>query len=49
MLNPEGEISGILSQSTVVKYLYENRKQFPEIDQVMNKTVKYHTYSFVIE
>ena len=41
MLNPEGDISGILSQSTVVNYLYENRKQFPEIDQAMNKTVSH--------
>ncbi|OBZ85115.1 Protein SDS23, partial [Choanephora cucurbitarum] len=40
MLNPEGDISGILSQSTVVNYLYENRKQFPEIDQAMNKTIR---------
>ncbi|KAI8329167.1 hypothetical protein EDC96DRAFT_549177 [Choanephora cucurbitarum] len=40
MLNSEGDISGILSQSTVVNYLYENRKQFPQIDQVMNKTIR---------
>ncbi|KAI8077124.1 hypothetical protein BDF21DRAFT_422102 [Thamnidium elegans] len=39
ILKPDGEIGGILSQSTVVRYLYENRKQFPALDEVMNKTV----------
>lgn len=41
ILKPDGEIGGILSQSTVVKYLFDNRKQFPELDQVMNKTVSF--------
>ncbi|KAI8091212.1 uncharacterized protein B0P05DRAFT_577303 [Gilbertella persicaria] len=40
ILKPDGEIDGILSQSTVVKYLFENRKQFPQIDHVMNKTIR---------
>ncbi|GAA5802332.1 hypothetical protein EDC94DRAFT_621826 [Helicostylum pulchrum] len=39
ILKPDGEIGGILSQSTVVRYLYENRKQFPILDEVMNKTI----------
>lgn len=33
------QIQGILSQSNVVKFLFENRKQFPDIDEVMNKTI----------
>ncbi|CAO3594206.1 unnamed protein product [Absidia cylindrospora] len=40
VLNPDGQIKGILSQSTVVKYLYENKHQFPEIDAMMNKTLR---------
>jgi hypothetical protein len=39
ILKSNGEIGGILSQSSVVKYLFENRKQFPEIDEALNKTV----------
>lgn len=39
ILRPDGKIEGILSQSTVVKYLFENRRQFPEIDQILDKTV----------
>lgn len=39
ILKPDGEIQAILSQSTVVRYLFENRKQFPEIDQVFDKSV----------
>lgn len=39
VLKPDGEIQGILSQSTVVRYLFENRKQFPEIDQILDKSV----------
>lgn len=42
ILKPNGDIEGILSQSTVVQYLYENRKKFPELDQAMNKTVSMH-------
>jgi hypothetical protein len=38
-LKPDGNIGGILSQSSVVRYLFDNRKQFPEIDEAMNKTV----------
>ncbi|KAI8983936.1 hypothetical protein BDF20DRAFT_857104 [Mycotypha africana] len=40
ILKPNGEIEGILSQSTVVKYLFENRKKYPEIDEVLNKSIK---------
>ncbi|ORZ24199.1 hypothetical protein BCR42DRAFT_480167 [Absidia repens] len=40
VLKPDGQIKGILSQSTVVKYLYENKHQFPEIDAMMNKTLR---------
>jgi len=39
ILNSNGEVKGILSQSNVVRYLFENRKQFPDIDEVMNKTI----------
>lgn len=42
ILKPDGEIEGILSQSTVVRYLYENRKQFPELDKAMSKTVSFY-------
>ncbi|KAL7317747.1 cell separation during budding, variant 2 [Mucor circinelloides] len=40
ILRPDGKIEGILSQSTVVKYLFENRRQFPEIDQILDKTIR---------
>ncbi|CEP10984.1 hypothetical protein [Parasitella parasitica] len=40
ILRPDGRVKGILSQSTVVKYLFENRKQFLEIDSVLNKTIR---------
>lgn len=40
ILKPDGKIEGILSQSTVVKYLFENRRQFPEIDQILDKTIR---------
>ncbi|KAG2196167.1 hypothetical protein INT46_011760 [Mucor plumbeus] len=40
ILKPDGRIEGILSQSTVVKYLFENRKQFPEVDQLLDKTIR---------
>ncbi|KAI8981686.1 hypothetical protein BDF20DRAFT_420170 [Mycotypha africana] len=40
VLNPEGSIKGILSQSTVVKYFYEHQQQFPDIGCMMNKTLK---------
>ncbi|ORX49198.1 CBS-domain-containing protein [Hesseltinella vesiculosa] len=40
VLKPDGTIKGILSQSTVVKYLYEHRRQFPEIDDLLNRTVR---------
>lgn len=39
ILKSNGEIGSILSQSSVVKYLFENRKQFPEIDKALNKSV----------
>ncbi|KAI8637633.1 hypothetical protein BD408DRAFT_424159 [Parasitella parasitica] len=40
ILEPDGSVKGILSQSTVVKYLFENRKRFPEIDSVLDKTIR---------
>ncbi|ORZ21400.1 hypothetical protein BCR42DRAFT_448250 [Absidia repens] len=40
VLDPNGQVKGILSQSTVVKYLFENRHQFPEIESLMNKTLR---------
>ncbi|KAI9478297.1 MAG: hypothetical protein EXX96DRAFT_570319 [Benjaminiella poitrasii] len=40
VLNSEGDIAGILSQSTVVRYLFDNRKQFPEIDEILDKTIR---------
>ncbi|KAG0163778.1 cell separation during budding [Apophysomyces sp. BC1015] len=40
VLKPEGDIKGILSQSTVVKFLYNRRHQFPEIEAIMNKTLR---------
>ncbi|KAI7906053.1 uncharacterized protein BX663DRAFT_428951 [Cokeromyces recurvatus] len=40
ILKPDGEVAGILSQSTVVKYLFENRKQFPEIDEILDKSIR---------
>ncbi|SAM08822.1 hypothetical protein [Absidia glauca] len=40
VMDTDGQINGILSQSTVVKYLYENKHQFPDIDRLMNKTLR---------
>ncbi|KAI8341244.1 hypothetical protein BC941DRAFT_416307 [Chlamydoabsidia padenii] len=40
VMNPDGRIKGILSQSTVVKYFYENKYQFPEISALFNKTLR---------
>ncbi|KAF7726040.1 cell separation during budding [Apophysomyces ossiformis] len=40
VLEPNGTIKGILSQSTVVRYLYDNRHQFPEIERVLGKTLR---------
>ncbi|OBZ91778.1 Protein SDS23 [Choanephora cucurbitarum] len=40
VLNHDGSIKGILSQSVVAKYLYENQRHFPEIEIVMNKTLR---------
>ncbi|KAI9311256.1 hypothetical protein BX666DRAFT_1868425 [Dichotomocladium elegans] len=40
VLEPAGEIKGILSQSTVVEYLYNNRKQFPSIEKLFAKTLR---------
>ncbi|KAG0170996.1 cell separation during budding [Apophysomyces sp. BC1034] len=40
VLEPNGAIKGILSQSTVVRYLYENRQQFPEIEGLLSKTIR---------
>ncbi|KAI8061772.1 hypothetical protein BC940DRAFT_279338 [Gongronella butleri] len=40
VMQPNGQIKGILSQSTVVKYLYEHRRQFPQVDDLLNKTLR---------
>lgn len=40
VLNYDGSIKGILSQSTIAKYLYENQRHFPDIEVLMNKTVR---------
>ncbi|KAI8881266.1 cystathionine beta-synthase [Backusella circina FSU 941] len=40
VLNPDGTIKGILSQSTVTKYLYEHQRQFKDIEVLMNKTLR---------
>ncbi|CAO3642910.1 unnamed protein product [Cunninghamella echinulata] len=40
VLKPDGQVKGILSQSTVVKYLFENKHQFPEIDALFSKTLR---------
>ncbi|KAI9359835.1 hypothetical protein BD770DRAFT_362802 [Pilaira anomala] len=40
VLNPDGSIKGILSQSTVARYIYDNQRHFPEIEAIMNKTLR---------
>ncbi|KAI7900264.1 uncharacterized protein BX663DRAFT_518067 [Cokeromyces recurvatus] len=40
VLNPDGTIKGILSQSTVARYLFENQRHFPDIECMMNKTLR---------
>ncbi|CAO3684818.1 unnamed protein product [Rhizopus stolonifer] len=40
VLNPDGSIKGILSQSTVTEYLYMNQRNFPDIECIMNKTLR---------
>ncbi|KAL1934342.1 hypothetical protein VTP01DRAFT_6524 [Rhizomucor pusillus] len=40
VLEPSGEIMGILSQSTIVRFLYENRKQFPDIDKLLGQRLR---------
>ncbi|KAI9476305.1 MAG: hypothetical protein EXX96DRAFT_486283 [Benjaminiella poitrasii] len=40
VLNPDGSIKGILSQSTVAKYLFENQRHFPDIECMLNKTLR---------
>ncbi|KAI9248573.1 hypothetical protein BDA99DRAFT_446229 [Phascolomyces articulosus] len=40
VLDPNGGIQGILSQSTVVEYLYNNRKQFPSIEKLYGQTLR---------
>ncbi|ORY96731.1 hypothetical protein BCR43DRAFT_563973 [Syncephalastrum racemosum] len=39
VLNPDGSIKGILSQSTVVQYLFNNQKQFPNLEATLGKTL----------
>ncbi|KAI8391021.1 uncharacterized protein BYT42DRAFT_179008 [Radiomyces spectabilis] len=36
----DGEVLGILSQSTVVQYLFDNRKSYSDIEQLMNQTLR---------
>ncbi|KAI7858290.1 hypothetical protein BDC45DRAFT_457979 [Circinella umbellata] len=40
VLDHSGGIQGILSQSTVVEYLYNNRKQFPSIEKLLGQTLR---------
>ncbi|CAO0799494.1 unnamed protein product [Mucor circinelloides] len=40
VLNPDGTIKGILSQSTVAKYIFDNQRHFPDIECMMNKTLR---------
>ncbi|KAK4509144.1 uroporphyrin-III C-methyltransferase [Mucor velutinosus] len=40
VLNPDGSIKGILSQSTVAKYIFDNQRHFPDIECMMNKTLR---------
>ncbi|EIE86289.1 hypothetical protein G6F46_003831 [Rhizopus delemar] len=40
VLNPDGSIKGILSQSTATRYLYANQRNFPDIERIMNKTLR---------
>ncbi|CAO3697106.1 unnamed protein product [Rhizopus stolonifer] len=40
VLNPDGSIKGILSQSSVVKYLYMNQHKFSDVETIMNKTLR---------
>lgn len=40
VLNPDGSIKGILSQSTVARYIYDNQRHFPDIESLMNKTLR---------
>ncbi|KAI8145111.1 hypothetical protein BJV82DRAFT_643848 [Fennellomyces sp. T-0311] len=40
VLDHSGGIKGILSQSTVVEYLYSNRKQFPSIEKLLGQTLR---------
>ncbi|RCH80365.1 Protein sds23, partial [Rhizopus azygosporus] len=40
VLNPDGSIKGILSQSNVARYLYTNQRNFSDIERVMNKTLR---------
>ncbi|CEG85134.1 hypothetical protein RMATCC62417_18859 [Rhizopus microsporus] len=39
VMKPDGGIQAILSQSTVIQYLYEHTKQFSELGECMNKTI----------
>ncbi|KAJ8659050.1 hypothetical protein O0I10_005088 [Lichtheimia ornata] len=41
VLEPSGEVKGILSQSTVIEYLYNNRKQFPTIEKLLGQTLRH--------
>ncbi|KAI7867976.1 hypothetical protein BDF14DRAFT_1798257 [Spinellus fusiger] len=40
VMNPQGTLKGILSQSVVLRYLHEHQKQFPEIVALFNKTLR---------
>ncbi|CEI94059.1 hypothetical protein RMCBS344292_08282 [Rhizopus microsporus] len=40
VLNPDGSIKGILSQSNVARYLYTNQRSFSDVERVMNKTLR---------
>ncbi|KAI9262538.1 hypothetical protein EDC94DRAFT_671612 [Helicostylum pulchrum] len=40
VLNPDGSIKSILSQSAVARYIYDNQRHFPDIEAIMNKTLR---------
>ncbi|KAI8060421.1 uncharacterized protein B0P05DRAFT_558064 [Gilbertella persicaria] len=40
VINPDGSIKGILSQSVVAKYLYKHQRHFSDIECIMNKTLR---------
>ncbi|CAG8489627.1 3654_t:CDS:10 [Paraglomus occultum] len=40
VMDANNHLKGILTQSNVVSYLYDNARQFPEIEKVLTKTIE---------